>query len=260
MELANIYEAVRGIEGVKVLDSSVGQYTIPSNHSEELVVVHSAKRFTHLSINVEQGAKLCLTEIFTDDAHRLISIEQAKDSITELTIVELCSSHTEISTSLNGAGAESRLNSLFLAADKEKCGVKLTTRHMSPDCRSNSLIKGVASGISEGCFEGLVYVAKDAQRTDARQTSRNIELNDGAKIKTLPQLEIYADDVKCSHGATVGQLDSDAILYMRQRGLSLKQARRLQIEGFAADVVSHSRNEALGAILREAVESKLEKM
>ena len=95
-------------------------------------------------------------------------------------------------------------------------------------CTSNSLVKGVAGGSASCEFNGLVYVAQDAQNTDARQTSRNIVLGDEARIVTKPQLEIYADDVKCSHGATVGQLDDDAILYMRQRGLSEAQAPRLR--------------------------------
>jgi Fe-S cluster assembly protein SufD len=102
----------------------------------------------------------------------------------------------------------------------------------------------------------MVYVAQDAQRTDARQTSRNIEIGREAHIVTKPQLEIYADDVKCSHGATVGQLDSEAVLYMRQRGLSEAQAKRLQIEGFLKDVVM-SLGE-LGEVLAEELTAKLE--
>ena len=123
-------------------------------------------------------------------------------------------------------------------------------------CTSNSLVKGVAGGNASCEFNGLVYVAQDAQKTDARQTSRNIVLGDEARIVTKPQLEIYADDVKCSHGATVGQLDDDAILYMRQRGLSEAQARRLQIEGFVRDIVSQagSMGEALAEVLTEKLE------
>ena len=104
----------------------------------------------------------------------------------------------------------------------------------------------------------MVYVAQDAQRTDARQTNRNIEIGPDAKIITKPQLEIYADDVKCSHGATVGQMDSDAVLYMRQRGLSEQQARRLQIEGFVNDIVMQAGE--MGEVMSELMTSKLEKL
>jgi Fe-S cluster assembly protein SufD len=99
-----------------------------------------------------------------------------------------------------------------------------------------------------------VYVAPDAQRTDSEQTNRNVTIGEG-HIETLPQLEIYADDVKCSHGATVGQMDSDAILYMRQRGLSLVDAKRLQIEGFVDDVVLHSAIE--GEVITETLTALL---
>ena len=111
-----------------------------------------------------------------------------------------------------------------------------------------------------GEFRGLVYVAPDAQRTAARQTSRNVVLGDEARITTRPQLEIYADDVKCSHGATVGQMDEDALLYMRQRGLSEAQARALLMEGFVADVVRRCGVEQLHEVLMRGVGEKLERM
>ena len=106
----------------------------------------------------------------------------------------------------------------------------------------------------------MVYVAPDAQRTDARQQSRNILLSETARITTQPQLEIYADDVKCSHGATVGQMDAEAILYMRQRGLSEAQARRLQIEGFVGDVVVRCGIEPLCGAILELASAKMEKL
>ena len=130
---------------------------------------------------------------------------------------------------------------------------------MAADCRSHTQIKGVATGKSHGSFAGLVYVAPDAQRTDSVQSSRNITVGE-ARIETMPQLEIYADDVKCSHGATVGQMNDDAILYMRQRGLSLADAKRLQIEGFVDDVVLHSVVEGSEAILAELLAEKLTKL
>ena len=111
-----------------------------------------------------------------------------------------------------------------------------------------------------GEFSGLVYVAPDAQRTDARQQSRNVLLSEKARIETMPQLEIYADDVKCSHGATVGQMDSEAILYMRQRGLSEAQARALQIEGFVGDIVRRCGVEPLGEALMRLAAAKLERV
>ena len=104
---------------------------------------------------------------------------------------------------LKRTGKLVHLRKQFLAAGQEHCVVRLRTNHNVPDCRSNSYIKGVAGGTAVGEFCGLVYVAPDAQRTDAQQQNRNILLSETARITTQPQLEIYADDVKCSHGATV---------------------------------------------------------
>jgi Fe-S cluster assembly protein SufD len=157
---------------------------------------------------------------------------------------------------LNGKQASNVLRSTFVVSDKERAKVSVRVNHNYSDCTSDSLVKGVAAGEAVGEFTGLVYVAQDAQRTDARQTSRNIEIGREAKIITKPQLEIYADDVKCSHGATVGQLDGEAILYMRQRGLSEAQARRLQIEGFVKDIALSSKT--LSEELADELSYKLE--
>lgn len=245
--------------GIEILRTT-GTHSCEVAPGEErtLLVVHEHRDATALRIVLHRGARLRLTELFLDEAFRTLNIEQEEASASDITLLQLGSSNMECRIDLNAPQAESRLNALFLAAAGEHCEIALRTNHNSSDCRSESLVKGVAGGSATGVFRGLVYVAPDAQRTDARQTSRNIELGDGARIVTKPQLEIYADDVKCSHGATVGQLDGDAILYMRQRGLSERQARRLQIEGFAADIVNRCAAEQLRELLREAVTEKLE--
>ena len=167
--------------------------------------------------------------------------------------MQLSSANASYRIDLDGADAENELGGGFLAAGNEHCVVKLRTGHNVADCRSNSYIKGVAGGQAVGEFCGMVYVAPDAQRTDARQQRRWLPWRRPAGTPPQPQLEIYADDVKCSHGATVGQMDAEAILYMRQRGLSEAQARRLQIEGFVGDVVTRCGIEPLcGAILERA--------
>ncbi|MDR2885374.1 MAG: Fe-S cluster assembly protein SufD [Rikenellaceae bacterium] len=141
---------------------------------------------------------------------------------------------------LAGPEAEFKLGGLYLATADEQTAFNVQVEHQAPDCRSDQVVKGVVSGHAVGSFTGRVLVARGAQRTAAMQQSRNIELSQGAKIYTRPQLEIYADDVKCSHGATVGQLDDDAIYYMRQRGIDLATARRLQLEGFIGDVTQRA--------------------
>lgn len=163
-------------------------------------------------------------------------------------------------SALKAPEAVSDVWALYLCGGKEHCDLNLAVRHLAPDCRSYSLVKGAAADESIGSFAGMVYVAQDAQRTDAQQQSRNLLLSDTARIFTQPQLEIYADDVKCTHGATVGQLDDEAIYYMRQRGLSERQARRLQIEGFAYDVVQHCGCPHMCRHISELTAAKLERM
>ena len=262
MERQTIQEQLARMAGVVFVEASaLAELTLAPDTERKLVVLHDGANSSLSTIRLERGARLELTEIFTAESFRSLKILQEEGSTSELTMLQLGSSNADISLSLNGPHAESRLRGLFLAAEKEHCEVLLRTEHNHSDCTSESIVKGVAGGEEAfGRFRGLVYVARDAQRTNARQTSRNIELTPGARIRTEPQLEIYADDVKCSHGATVGQLDGDAILYMRQRGLSEQQARRLQIEGFAGDMVCHHSNEELGALLCELVSEKLQTM
>ena len=130
-------------------------------------------------------------------------------------------------------------------------------RHNKPNCHSTELFKYVLDDVSKGGFTGELYVARDAQKTQAYQTNKNILLNRTAKMRTKPQLEIYADDVKCSHGATIGQLDEKAMFYMRQRGISEKEARLLLMYAFTADVIENIRIDALKDRIKMLVEKRL---
>ena len=225
----------------------------------QLVVLHTKAGVARLDIALAEGAQFDLTEIFLGETFAEIALKQGARSCCRVTIVELSSANASYRIDLDGRGAANELNGVFLASGKEHCVVKLHTAHNVPDCTSSSCVKGVADDEALGEFSGLVYVAPDAQRTDARQQSRNVLLSEKAHIETMPQLEIYADDVKCSHGATVGQMDADAILYMRQRGLSETQARALQIEGFVGDIVRRCGVEPLGEALLALAAEKLER-
>lgn len=235
---------------------------VSADGAAQLVVVHreSADEPVNLRIRLHEAARLTLTEVFLAPAKVDVTLAQAAGSASRITAVQLAGAEAFYRTELNGERAESVLHGLFIAGGEEHCSVSLHTAHNVPDCWSESCVKGVAGGKATGRFGGLVYVAPDAQRTDARQQSRNVLLSDAARIDTLPQLEIYADDVTCSHGATVGRMDDEAVLYMRQRGLSEATARRLQIEGFAADVVRHCGIEPLCERLMTAVAEKMEQL
>ncbi len=223
-----------------------------------LVVVHTDAGTASLEIELGEGASLHLVEAFCGGAVSKCRIRQAASSRCDITSVVTGAAEADYAVDLDGTDAGNNLRGAFLAGGAERVRFGLRVSHNVPRCTSNSLVKGVAGGSAECEFNGLVYVAQDAQQTDARQTSRNIVLGGAARIVTKPQLEIYADDVKCSHGATVGQLDDDAILYMRQRGLSEAQARRLQIEGFVRDIVSQAGT--LGDALAEELTAKLEEL
>jgi len=130
-------------------------------------------------------------------------------------------------------------------------------RHAAPHCFSNQLYKGVLDDQATGAFSGRILVDQGAQKTEAFQTNRNILLTDKAKMNTKPQLEIYADDVKCTHGATVGQLDEESLFYLRSRGIREREARLMLMSAFAYDVVREIKVDALRERISELVERRL---
>jgi Fe-S cluster assembly protein SufD len=146
---------------------------------------------------------------------------------------------------LGGEGAECHSYGLYLADKFQHVDNFVNVDHAVPNCTSNQLFKGVLDDMATGAFNGRIFVHKDAQGTMAYQKNNNILLTDDAKMDTKPQLEIYADDVKCSHGATVGQLDDNALFYLRSRGIDKRQARLMLMFGFAHEVIQNIKVEAL---------------
>ena len=159
---------------------------------------------------------------------------------------------------LEGHGAENHTNGLTIAGEQEHLDFATDIEHIASDCTSYQLFKGLAADGGTSVFSGRIYVAQDAQRTQAFQQNNNLLLSDGAHVYAKPQLEIYADNVKCSHGATVGQLDPEAIYYMRQRGIGLEDARRLQMYGFVLDVLGESRVQEMNELFDREIASKIE--
>ncbi len=159
---------------------------------------------------------------------------------------------------LEGRGAENHTNGLTIAGEQEHLDFATDIEHIASDCTSYQLFKGLAADGGTSVFSGRIYVAQDAQRTQAFQQNNNLLLSDDAHVYAKPQLEIYADNVKCSHGATVGQLDPEAIYYMRQRGIGLEDARRLQMYGFVLDVLGESRVQEMNEVFDREIASKIE--
>ena len=225
--------------------------------SVRIVAAHADGSDARITVRLGRGARAEMVGWF-DGGRAAVRLHQSAGSSFAMTAVVTGSAQAEYETSMEGAGADYRFGGVFLAGEGDSPSVRMHVAHEVADCRSDSTVKGVASGNGRGRFEGLVYVAQDAQRTDARQTSRNLLIGSEARITALPQLEIYADDVKCSHGATVGQMDAEAVMYMRQRGISEPVARRLQVGGFIADVAMHCAVPEVGEALMEALEERTE--
>ena len=173
-------------------------------------------------------------------------IELERDARADVVVVVLpgvdCDLNMQVR--LKGEGAEANIYGAYVCGGDEKVKIAVDMYHDVPHCNSRQLFKGVAGGTSKVDFYGKIIVAQDAQRTEAYQENHNLLLSDGAKVDTKPQLEIYADDVKCSHGATIGRLNEEEQFYMRSRGISLEDAKVLQMISFIAPVLENVKDEA----------------
>jgi len=151
----------------------------------------------------------------------------------------------DVSIDLIGPGAQAHIKALYLCKADEKVNFRILMHHRAPGCHSTQIINGIAGGSAHVTFHGIIVVAPDAQQTEAYQENHNIVLTEDAKVETKPQLEIYADDVKCSHGATVGQLNEDELFYMRSRGVPQDEARTLQMLSFLSPVIPEGREDEI---------------
>jgi Fe-S cluster assembly protein SufD len=146
-------------------------------------------------------------------------------------------SRNDIRTDLAGEGVECVLNGLYLTRGDQLADHHMVVEHAQPHCNSHEYYNGILDGRSKGVFHGRILVQRAAQKTDAKQTNKNLLLSEDATVDTKPQLEIYADDVKCTHGATIGQLNEESIFYLRARGLGADTARRMLIHAFAGEII-----------------------
>lgn len=165
----------------------------------------------------------------------------------------------EVNAVLGGEGAEAMLNGLYVTTGQQHVDNHTRIDHAKPHCNSRELYKGILDGKSTGVFNGKIIVRKDAQKTDAKQSNKNLLLSQDAVINTKPQLEIYADDVKCTHGATIGQLDPEAIFYLRSRGIGLEAARNLLTRAFGSDIIGRIKVGPIRDRLEDALLARLSK-
>lgn len=167
------------------------------------------------------------------------------------------SADVSLKVDLNGEGARFAINGVGISTADEKIRVHVELRHNVSGCSSSQLFKNLVGGMALVDFYGRIIVAQDAQKTEAYQANHNLLLSETARVNTKPQLEIYADDVKCSHGATIGKLNEDEQFYMRSRGISLAEARFLQMISFVSPVFELVPEETERERLKNEVEAAL---
>jgi Fe-S cluster assembly protein SufD len=212
---------------------------------ESYVSTSDAKYFTNAvtEVSVADGANLSHYKIQREGMRAFhvgtIEVRQARDSHYQSFSLALGAelSRTNVYTTLDGENCGATLNGLYMVGGEQHCDHQTQIIHAQPNCFSRELYKGILDGRSHGVFNGKVYVHPIAQKTDGKQTNKTLLLSDQAVADTKPQLEIFADDVKCTHGATIGQIDQQALFYMKSRGIDKVTATKLLTYAFAADVL-----------------------
>lgn len=208
------------------------------SHAISEINVGANAQLTIDKIQVEANSNFCLaTE----------QVKQEKDSTFTINTLTLDGAlvRNDLSIQVAGQNAETHLNGAYILKGKQHVDNHTTVDHLVAHCNSNELYKGVIDDQATGVFNGKVFVRKDAQKINAFQSNGNVLLSDTATVNSKPELEIYADDVKCSHGSTTGQLDDEAIFYLRARGLSEKSARALMVNAFVGDVLDKIESDAI---------------
>jgi Fe-S cluster assembly protein SufD len=243
---------------IAVLYVSVQHDSPTVNHPRNLVVAEENSQVTFVEdyVSLGEGEAFCntVTELVAGD-HSVVShymIEREHTGAFNVSTLRIqqgrtadVASHSvllggalvrnNVHPVLAGEGGECLINGLFIGSGRQHLDNYMLVEHASPHCGSRQFYNGILDGHAHGVFHGRIIVHKDAQKTDAKQTNRNLLLSDSAQIDTKPQLEIYADDVKCTHGATIGQMEENALFYLRSRGIDEVSARRLLLVAFASE-------------------------
>ncbi len=208
---------------------------------EEYVSSSGGKAFCNTATELVAGDNSVVSHymIEREDAEALnvstLRIQQGRsaDIASHSVLIGGALVRNNVHPALTGEGGECLINGLFVGGDRQHLDNYMLVEHASPHCGSRQFYNGILAGHAHGVFHGRIIVHKDAQKTDAKQTNRNLLLSDTAQIDTKPQLEIYADDVKCTHGATIGQIEENALFYLRSRGIDEVSARQLLLMAFA---------------------------
>jgi Fe-S cluster assembly protein SufD len=235
----SIIESYTGAEGQPVLTNAVSEFLLgPGAVVDHVKVQREAATTFHM-------------------ASTFVHLHRASTFTSQAITFGGRIARNDISATLAGEGAECTLNGLYVADGDTLVDTHTQIDHAQPHCPSHEVYKGILTGKAKAVFNGKIIVRPDAQKTDAKQTNKALLLSGDATINTKPQLEIFADDVKCTHGATVGQLDPDQMFYLRARGIHQNDARNILIHAFASDVLNGITHDALRDELEAALVAKL---
>ncbi len=267
-------------EPVQLLFLSVPGARPTVSHPRSLIVVERMARVSVVETYAAHGEGVTFTNAVTEivvgdgaraDCYRVQQesirayhvattvSRQGRDSVLSLhpVVFGAALSRHDIMTVMDGAGGRSLLNGLYLLEGAQHADHHTTIDHAQPHCESHEYFNGVLDGRSHGVFNGRIIVRPGAQRTDSKQTNNNLVLSEEARADSQPQLEIYADDVKCTHGATLGPIDEKALFYLKSRGLPPNEARSLLTYGFGAEILDRMEIAPLKVQLERMVRARL---
>jgi Fe-S cluster assembly protein SufD len=250
--------------------SSVRNMLVANENSDATVVMgyygeKADSNFTNVitEVKIKQNASLAIHKIQHENNTNFHinteTVSQDRDSRFTLSTSTFSGAivRNNVYVHVDGENAETNLYGLYLTDEKQVVDNHTVIDHKVPNCNSNELYKGVLDGQSTGVFNGKVFVREQAQKINAFQSNGNVLLSDNASMNSKPELEIYADDVKCSHGSTTGQIDEEAIYYLRARGISERSAKSLMINGFVGEVVEQISNEIIREHITKLMAKKL---
>ncbi|MCO6358458.1 Fe-S cluster assembly protein SufD [Roseivirga pacifica] len=234
---------------------------------EKFDTIEGASSFTNIvnEISVAEGAQAKYYKIENDAANTYhianthVSQQQNSHFTANTIALDGAMVRNNLNIKLQAENCEAHMNGLYVLGDKTHVDNHTVVDHMMPNAYSNELYKGIMDDKSKGVFNGKIFVRQDAQKTNAFQSNKNILLTNDATVNTKPQLEIWADDVKCSHGCTTGQLDRDALFYLQARGIQKDKARAILLHAFASDVIENFEIEAIQQYVEAIITERLAK-
>lgn len=257
MNIEPVIEIIHVVDGNNVL-SNIRNIISTEAFSQIKLVQHfisteNSSGFTNSvnEISVGKNSKLTIDKLQEENENQFHItseiIQQAQDSTFTINTITLNGGlvRNNLTINVNGQNCETNLNGAYILKDSQHVDNHTVVDHKVANCQSNELYKGVINDKATAVFNGKVFVRKDAQKINAFQSNGNVLLSNDATVNSKPELEIYADDVKCSHGSTTGQLDEEAIFYLRARGISEKAARQLMVSAFIGDVLEKIENESI---------------